>query len=324
MQCFCLLFLAPLAYLGAATPVYAQSIRPAPPTTEPTPPFMRQSVAFVGDFIYRLNYQRTPDNEPMDSTNRQRYARGPYLRELFDEKDARFNRYSAQFSPMYAALAEAFIEAVLEDTARVFLPDAHEQLFAEVSYDMRYRNRLVPVSFYLKRHRKGQAYDWRILEVTHSLPVQATESLPHLPNHADPLTNVPADTDSLAQPDSVVAYPAERRTMLYISSQTHETRFLNLFSHLRTRQDLLRLMLPGKPPSEATQTMAGLIRTGQITVENTREQHLYLNTRRGWVLRLDNFNREHVNSGWLITNLYTPEAPACLPDPIDTYLRQHP
>ncbi len=50
--------------------------------------------------------------------------------------------------------------------------------------------------------------------------------------------------------------------------------------------------------------------------------HLYLNTRRNWVLRLDDFVRNKDNSGWLIADLYGGALPTRPPAPIDRYLKQ--
>ncbi|TAE21397.1 MAG: hypothetical protein EAZ91_25315 [Cytophagales bacterium] len=258
--------------------------------------FMTRNVAFVSEFIKRLNYQRTPDNQPMDSVNRQLYLREPYLRELFDQDDARLNPRSPSYSLAYKTTVDDFVTDVVRDTASVFLPDAHEQLFAQVEYTVRFRDTTLPATLYLKRFRNGRAYDWKILDSENRLPTGRRRQ--SVASRADSVPN------------------------LFIASETHETRFLNLLGHMRSRRNLLQLMPVGQPVSPALRALAEGVSDSTVTVERTASVHLFLNTHRNWVLQLDDFVRAKDNSGWLITNLYGGTSPAKLPHPIAQYLKQ--
>lgn len=258
--------------------------------------FMTRNVAFVSEFIKRLNYQRTPDNQPMDSTNRLIYLREPYLRELFNQDDDRLNPRSPRYSRAYKTTVDDFVTDVLRDTASVFLTDAREQLFAQVVYDIRYRDSTMPATVYLKMFRTGGAYDWKILDSENQLPTGRRRH--SIASHADSIPN------------------------LFITSETHETRFLNLLGHMRKRQNLLQLMAPNQPVSLAMRALAEGIQDSTVTVTRTSAVHIFLNTRRSWVLQLDDFVRAKDNAGWLIANLYGGTSPAHLPRPIDHYLKQ--
>lgn len=258
--------------------------------------FMSRNVAFVSEFIKRLNYQRTPDNQPMDSVNRRIYMREPYLRDLFNEEDPRLNPRSPKFSLAYKIAVDDFVTDVVKDTATVFLADAHEQLFAEVVYDFRYKDTTIQAKVYLKMFRTGRAYDWKILDSENPLPQ---------PGKRNPAT-IRSDSGSV----------------LFITSQTHETRFQNLFSHLQKHRNLFRLMPTGQPIGPAMKALAEAVLDSSITVERTRAVHLYMNTRRNWVLRLDDFVRAKENAGWLIADLYGGTSPSQLPRPIAQYLHR--
>ncbi|RRB00100.1 hypothetical protein [Larkinella rosea] len=264
--------------------------------SRPAEPFMIQRIAFVDDFLARLNYQRTPTHQAFDSLSRLAYPRERYVRMLFNEEDPRLNLRSGRYSPAYQTLVDDFVTTVATDTAAVLLPKDSMQLFGEVEYSVLYRNTPHKIRFFLKQHRVGSGHDWKIIDAQAAF-LKITK--------ADTMTS---DTVKRNNPH------------LYISSETHETRFLNLYKLLRSHENLLAFTLEGYPPSPALLRLARALRDGSLTLQETQQVNLYLDVRRGWLLKLNDFHREKENAGWLITDLYSVEYRSPLPAPIDRFL----
>lgn len=259
---------------------------------------MVQRVAFVSDFLKRLNYQNAPDNKPFDARSRATYSREQAVRLLFDEADPRLNTRAGRPDPVYQAQVNAFIETVLEDTTRAFVPADEEALFAEVGYSVLYKNAPETIRFFLKRFHTRDYYAWKILDA----------EAPFL----KPVKN------------RVSSATTSRDTTLYIGSETHETRFLNLYNHLQERHNLLDLVPSTHLVSPTLAALAEACRNGSVIVQQTQQVHLYLDTRRGWIVRLDDIERQKENSGWLITDLYPIQKQKALPPAIVQYVNRHP
>jgi hypothetical protein len=268
-------------------------------------PWMRHQVHFVSDFVGRLNYQLTPDDQPFDSTSRQLYPRQQYVRMLFDEQDVRLVPRSGRYSPLYEARADQFAEEVSTDTAQVYLSDPFERLFAQVRMAVEYRGKPEQIQFFLKQFHEDDAYLWRIIGVQATFLRSATRS--------------------------VEVAPA-RSTRLFIASNAHETQFLDLFNHLRARRNLLAFVPGGYRVSAEAGALAQAVRAGAVVPTGVEDVRLYLDTRRRWVLGLGRFVRETENSGWLIADLFEKVpggdtmtvVPTGLPAPLRPYLTRFP
>ncbi|SOD99730.1 hypothetical protein [Spirosoma fluviale] len=262
-------------------------------------PFMGQSIAFVRDFINRLNYRRTPMNQIVDSSSRQMYPRVRYIRSLFDEQDPRTSPRSGKFNRIYEQLVNEFVDEVASDTAQVYIPEIARNLFGDVTYSVRYKGVLKSIRFYLVMTRTEKYYEWKIIDV----------EAPFLK---------PASTDTVQQ------YVAQRDTLLFIASQTHETQFLALYNHLHARRNLMAFAIDNPPARGRLVALSKAIENGSLSVETTQSVSLYLNTGRGWVLRLNDLNREKENSGWLITELYGHNSLSLLPPLLTQYIDLRP
>lgn len=264
--------------------------------TRPAEPFMTQRIAFIGDFLARLNYQRTPNHQEFDSLSRLAYPRERYVRMLFNEDDPRLKLNSGRYSPAYQALVDEFVTVVATDTAAVLVPKDAEQLFGEVEYSVLYRNTPQKIRFFLKHNQIGSGFDWKIIDA----------EAPFL---------------KLSKADTVTVDTVKRNNpRLYISSQTHETRFLNLYKFLISRENLLAFTLESYPVSPTLQRLFKAFRDGSITLQETEKVSLYLDIRRGWLLKLNDFHREKENAGWLITDLYSIGYQSPLPAAIGRYM----
>ncbi|MGM9506764.1 hypothetical protein ACS5NO_03525 [Larkinella sp. GY13] len=265
--------------------------------SRPAEPFMIQRVAFVSDFLHRLNYQQTPTQQAFDSLSRLTYPRERYLRMLFNEDDPRLNARSGRHSPAYQTLVDEFVSTIANDTAAVLLPKDTEQLFGEVEYTVLYKNTPQKVTFFLKRNRTDSYSDWKIIDA----------EAPFLKA---------SRTDTMRLDTS-----RRNDRSLFISSETHETRFLNLFNFLRNRENLLAFTLSAYPVSKTLIRLSKAVQDGSLTLQQTQKVHLYLDIRRGWLLKLEDFHREKENAGWLITDLYSVEYRTPLPAALSRYMK---
>lgn len=275
--------------------------------TQPAEPYMIRRVAFVNDFVNRLNYQRTPENKPFDEQSRMEYPRQRYVRMLFNEDDPRLNRAVRQQpepaahteSVAYSLLVEEFSKDVAAEQMAEFMPKDSTQLFGEVGYTVLYKNTPHRITFYLQQVHIRDYYKWEVLDVD-----------------APFLVSGPSD--------SVQALSMKRDTMAFLSSETHETRFLDLYNQLRDHKNLLNILPNKQPASPSMALLAKYVRNDTINVQQTGRVNLYLDTRRGWLLRLHDFHREKENAGWLITELYNPQFKTALPPkPIERALRRN-
>lgn len=275
--------------------------------TQPAEPYMIQRVAFVNDFLNRLNYLRTPYNKPFDEQSRMEYPRQRYVRMLFNEEDPRLNRSVRQQpepaahteSIAYSLLVDEFSKEVAAEQMAEFTPKDSTRLFGEVGYTVLYRNSQHRITFYLQQVHIRDYYKWELLDVDATFLTSNSS-------------------------DSVQASSMKRDTTAFLASETHETRFLDLYNQLRDHKNLLNLLPAKQLASPSMALLAKYVRNDTINVQQTGRVNLYLDTRRGWLLRLHDFHREKENAGWLITELYNPQFKTALPPkPIERVLRRN-
>lgn len=239
-------------------------------------------------------------NQVFDSGSRQMYPRNRYTRSLFDEQDPRTSPRSGKFNRVYDQMVNKFVDEVASDTAQLYIPEVANKLFGDVTYSVRYKGALKPIRFYLVMTRTEKYYEWKIIDV----------EAPFL---------------KPASPDTIQQYVSKRDTLLFIASQTHETQFLALYNHMHARRNLMSFAIDNPLARGRLVALSRAIENGTLIIETTQSVSLYLNTGRGWVLRLNDLNREKENSGWLITELYgVPACPYCLRYWLNTSVYGHP
>lgn len=84
----------------------------------------------------------------------------------------------------------------------------------------------------------------------------------------------------------------------------HEVDFLPLMRGMLAQKSLLRFAPETVQPDAGWLAVEAALKAGRMTIETGYRTTVFVDTERGWVLRINDLNRGKNNSGWLITNLY--------------------
>lgn len=235
----------------------------------PAEVYMKQQVAHLSEFIRRFNGQQTAEGKPIPDSLKATFDRKQAIAQLIDGQSG---------SESLKKYRNTFLETVSDTTATPLLRHPPQNTWATfelwVSLDGK-APQPVRCTLHLARVGKGYAWQWADAEA---------DFLKSLPKFSAP--KVLLDTTA------------------YIAPNAHETAFLDVYNLIKYRKDLrYSTPNPRKPPASIAYLNA-LVAEGRLTAAYTKPPHLYVSVGKAWVMSLFFQNRNTLNSGWLIEDLY--------------------
>lgn len=220
-----------------------------------------------GEFADRFNLETDFRGIPADSAFRKKMPREKMISGLFDASDQRNSGRNA-FNSEYSSLKQEFIRDV---AGKNILLDKHSGgIIAEAKSRVTFNGQPKTISIFLKQEVSGKGgVKWVILSVGNFL-------------------------DDVFIPDTTM--------VRFISPNSNETAFLNLARALGDKGHLQAYAYTGFKPDNLS-VFLYLVNAGIIKFEYAGEVIYHVISIPGWYFKVKDFNRNELNSGWLISDL---------------------
>lgn len=220
------------------------------------------------EFLDRFNYKTTFTGEAVDSVFRAKIPRINMVNALFDLKDKRTDPATKEFSGDYIDLKNRFVLEVVAKNLKI--ARYSDKIIAEARSRIVYRGAIKNISVFLSQEVIGEnRIKWVILDVK-------GEIFNFLKN----------DTSFIR----------------FIPPSSNETDFMNLKRALEDISYLQYYASSGYKPDNLT-LFFYLVNTGVLKFEYVEEIIYHITDLPGWCIKIRDFNRNELNSGWLISDL---------------------
>ncbi len=258
------IFLVMLIFL-ISDPLFSQVL--ADPQKEREEIFTARIKQF-NEFADRFNLKSDFKGNPADSAFRARMPRSRMITLLFDLKDPRIQKSGKDYSDDYVKTKETFIDDVVR--GNILLYKYSPGIIAEARSRVLYKGEPQKIRLFLIQETVGSdMVKW----VLHS-----------------------------AKGDLLNIYKTDTSMVRFISPSSNETDFINLKRALEDTDHLQYYAEKGYKPDNLT-LFFSFIRSGQLKFEYVEEVIYHIIDIPGWYLKVKDFNRTELNSGWLICNV---------------------
>jgi len=220
------------------------------------------------EFLDRFNYKTTFTGEPVDSAFRSKISRNNMVSALFDLKDKRTDPASKEYSKNYNDLKNRFIGEVVGKNFQVARYSG--KIIAEARSQVVYKGAPKKISVFLAQEVINESrIKWVILDVKGEI-----------------FNFLKSDTSFIR----------------FIPPSSNETDFMNL---KRALEDIHYLQYyAGKDYEQDNLTLFFyLVNTGVLKFDYADEVIYHITDLPGWCMVIREFNRNDLNSGWLISDL---------------------
>lgn len=228
-----------------------------------------------GEFAARFNYREDFKGNPPDSIFRIAMPREKMLATLFDNSDARINPKNKSYSPEYVKARADFIREITE--SGIELDRYSPGVIAEARSKVLYNGNPATISIFLNQEAENGGLKWVLIAVTGLFGEEFKE---------------------------------DSSMVRFIQPTSNETDFINLQRALGDKGYLHEYAYKDFKPDNLS-VFLYCVNTGIIQYEYTEEVTYHIISIPGWYLKIKDFNRNELNSGWLVTDLirgnYKPE-----------------
>lgn len=260
-------FLAVVFILGITFPEKIDSQEIIAPVNTNEQIFQARTKQF-SEFLDRFNYKTTFTGEKIDSAFRAKLPRNKMISSLFDLKDKRTDPASKEFSKEYSGLKTRFINEVVGKKLEVARYSGN--IIAEARSRIVLKGTPHNISVFLAQEVTGETrIKWVIIDVK-----------------GDIFSFLKSDTTFIR----------------FIPPSSNETDFMNL---KRALEDVSYLQYYADKDYKADNLTLFfyLINTGVLKFEFVEEVTYHIIDIPGWSMKIREFNRNELNSGWLISDL---------------------
>ena len=220
------------------------------------------------EFVDRFNLKSDFNGNPADSVFRAKMPRERMLNLLFDLKDPRTQKTGADYSDYYTGLKGSFISEIAQNN--ILLYKYSPGIIAEARSRVTYKGVPQMIRLFLIQETVG---DDMVKWVLYA-----------------------------AKGDILNIFKSDTSMVRFIPPTSNETDFINLKRALEDSDHLQYYAIEDYKPDNLT-IFFTFIRTGLIKFEYVEEVIYHVISIRGWYFKVKDFNRNELNSGWLITDL---------------------
>jgi hypothetical protein len=220
------------------------------------------------EFLNRFNYKTTFSGDPVDSIFTSKISRGQMLNSLFNLKDPRIDPSGDNF---YQAYCDAKTELINEIVQKKLLINKYsDEIIADAKSHIVYKGIDNTISVLLSQETVGRdMVKWVI-------------------------NDVKGDIFNFLQYDTVY--------IRFIPPTSHETDFMNLKRALED-VDYLQYYSSKNYKPEYLTLFYYMINSGLLKFEYVEEVTYHISDIPGWSITVKEFNRNEMNSGWLISDI---------------------
>jgi hypothetical protein len=220
----------------------------------------------VNQFFRRFNGEEDVKGDRIyngDSAVRDPKLRKKYLPILFDASTASYSN----------DMKELFINQVLSKKSPVYLDFHGKNWFAEVNASFTYKKERVNLILYLKLEKQNLGYKWVFSNVYF-------DKFAKMFSHVGDTTN-----------NKLILHPL-----------SHEIDFMNMDKIFRDEQNIDYYLENHYIPDQLS-LFVSEVKNGNLKFENVSNVKFHFFQVPGWYFEVSYFNRNDMNSGWLISNL---------------------
>jgi len=252
-------------YAVAADTLSAQNLVSSQKTGEEI--FTARTKQF-SEFIERFNYKSDFNGNPVGQAFMSKMPREKMIALLFDMKDPRTVSGNQNYSEEYIKTRSAFISDV---TQKQLLINSHSPgIIAEARARVIYNGQPQIISLFLNQEMVGKtSYKWVLLS---------------------------------AKGDLFDIFKEDTTMVRFIPPTSHETDFINLKRALEDTDHLQDYASNSYYPDYLTLFFYS-IKTRAIKYEYVEDVTYHIIDIPGWYFKVKDFNRNELNSGWLITDV---------------------
>jgi hypothetical protein len=220
------------------------------------------------EFLDRFNYKTTFTGDPIDSAFKSKIPRSNMLNALFDLRDKRTDPGSKEHSKSYIDLKNRFVNEVVEK--KLLIAKYSGNIIAEARSQVNYKGTTQKISVFLSQEVVGESrIKWVILDVK-----------------GEVFNFLKSDTAFIR----------------FIPPSSNETDFMNLKRALEDVSYLQYYAYRDYKPDNLT-LFFYMVNTGVMKFEFVEQVFYHITDLPGWCIKIKDFNRNELNSGWLISDL---------------------
>ncbi|MBK7626950.1 MAG: hypothetical protein IPJ16_07070 [Bacteroidales bacterium] len=252
-------------YAAAADTLSAQNLVSPQKTGEEI--FTARTKQF-SEFTGRFNYKNDFNGNPVDQAFMTKMPRDKMVSLLFDMKDPRMVTGNQNYSEEYTKTRTAFITEITE---KQLLINSHSPgIIAEARARVTYNGKPQIISLFLNQEQVGKtSIKWVLLS---------------------------------AKGDLFDIFKEDTSMVRFIPPTSHETDFINLKRALEDTDHLQDYASNSYNPDFLTLFFYS-VKTGAIKYEYVEDVTYHIIDIPGWYFKVKDFNRNELNSGWLITDV---------------------
>jgi len=217
------------------------------------------------EFTERFNYKSDFNGKPVDQAFIDKMPREKMISLLFDLKDPRTVTGNQNYSEEYIKTRAAFISDVTE---KQLLINSHSPgIIAEARARVIYNGKPQTISLFLNQEQVGKtSIKWVLLA---------------------------------ARGDIFDIFKEDTSMVRFIPPTSHETDFMNLKRALEDTDHLQDYASKDYSPDQLT-LFFYCIKTGTLKYDYVEDVTYHITDIPGWYFKVKDFNRNELNSGWLI------------------------
>jgi hypothetical protein len=220
------------------------------------------------EFIDRFNYKINFNGDPVDSVFMSKIPREKMINSLFDLKDPRIDPSGISYSRKYIDEKTAFVNELVRQNLLIY--KYSDKIIAEAKSQIVFKGITNTISIFLTQEIVGNdMVKWVI-------------------------NNVKGDLFNFLQTDT--AY------IRFIPPSSNETDFINLKRALEDIHHLQYFSAKDYDPDYLT-VFYFMLNSGLVKFEYVEEVIYHIIEIPGWCIKVKEFNRSEMNSGWLITDV---------------------
>jgi hypothetical protein len=227
-----------------------------------------RKIKIIDEFIDRFNGKDSSLFKLVPKNNQYLYSRGRQLVSLFDLENTTFTDKNSAL--------KTFFDQVLDKAHPVYLSFNDTNWYAEARAIFILNGKLVEIPLILNVKSHGDEWSkWMIAGVGDAV-----------------ISNEPMPSVS----DKMKGSPVQ-----YISSSAYAMNFVELHNVFTTRMQPENFFDPATWNTNKVRLFVSYIKNGQLKFQYVKKISFHFYQVNGWILKVEQFNRKSINSGWLIS-----------------------
>jgi hypothetical protein len=230
--------------------------------------FLVRTKQFI-EFLDRFNYKTNFNGEKIDSVFKSKFPRDKMISSLFDLKDPRIDPSGKNYSKSYLDLKAEFINEAVHKNLLIYRYS--DKIIAEAKSRVLLNGTPKTISVFLTQEVIGKdMVKWVI-------------------------NNVKGDLFNFLKSDTAF--------IRFIPPSSNETDFMNLKRALEDTKYLQYYSSKNYEPDYLT-VFYYMLNTGLVKFDYVEDVTYHIIDIPGWCIKVKDFNRNEMNSGWLIMDVY--------------------